>query len=669
MDASNYKSLYNVEKRGSEIPDYSPAEVNYRNDILNKLQMSYNIRERSHSELNDKTYSEYYLINRQQDMAYNPPKKNPGDSRLVTGITHEKDNTIQQLIVDMNLQPQLEAYDQDDPEMKDWASFLTSLVKKSLKKEGFKKKFADYVRVNISQGNAFILEQRTKKYETRKVPIGNAPSPYLQKFNTITEMTDEYCESVGVPNTAVYLANLLEPELAKQEYVFVVLHMPTTSVAQMFKDFPRWESVPKTPTWTVPANTDGLWGDYWLQQPAKDYTEVIVYMNKPNNECQWFLNGTMMYPIEEKGGKIIGFPLTYFSPSGEYMLTKWNNERIPFFAYAKGIPTKNEVKEETANEFLRIATHKFRYSAFPSLGNNTDKIMPANIWDPSVIIPDVRGEDLSVLNPNGTLTQPDFSFYEMIMNSIDETSISKSLEGSNNQNVTATQYVDQKKENLKKLGITIDGTIEGLRDFFWLRLMNEMFYIDQKKKIYSKDEQKLIEMYDSFLGEDMPNGRPTQFNLVDTLPKLDPYQMFMQEHQNPTKPRQMYIDPKKMKEVWLKIKDRFYMNVVSQPDGQNQSLLGILFNLLTQYQTLRGGVIPNLNWDYMDKLIDENSGFQSNKLFTKVPVNQMAQIMPAMGGNMPGVDGQNVPPGMFTPPSKMPSKPKAPQNSLLANAK
>lgn len=665
MDASKKKTLYDIEKRGASAPDYSDAEVQYRNDILNKLQTSYSVREQPHMELNDKTYSEYYLTNRQQDMAYNPPKKNASDSRMVTGTTHEKDNTIQQLIMDMNLVPQIEAYDQEDPEMKDWASFMTAKLKKSLKKEGFKKKVADYIRVNISQGNSFVMEQLTKKFETRKIPIGNSTDPFKQKFNTIIEQTDEYCDSVGIPNTAVFMPNLLETELNKQPFIHVVLHMPTVSVAQMFKDFPRWKNVPKSSTMTVPSNTDGIYGDYYLQQPNNDYTEVIVYQNKPNNECQWFLNGVMMYPVTETANGIEGFPLTYFSPSGDYSVVKFNNERIPFFAYAKGIPTKNEVKEEVANEFLRIATHKFRYSAFPSVGNNSDKIMPSNIWDPSVVIPDLKEGDLSVLNPNGTLTGSDFSFYQLIMNSIDETSVSRSVEGTNNAEITATQYVDQKKENLKKLGITIDGTVEGLREFFWLRLMNEIFYMDRKKKQYSKEQQKTMEMYDDFLAEESMGGEKqmTQYNMVDELPEIDPYEMFMSEKQNPTRPKNVYIKPKQAKELLTKMKDRFYMNVISEPDGQNQSLLGILMNLLTSYQGLRGGVIPNLNWEYMDKLIDENSGFQSNKLFTQIPVNQMPQMMAAMGGG----DGMEA--GMMMPGGQQASRPKPPQNSLLANAK
>lgn len=663
MDYSKYKSLYDVEKRGSAAPEYSEAELAYRSKILTLLQTSYQTREMPHQELNDKTYSEYYLTNRQQDMAYNPPKKNISDSRLVTGTTHEKDNTVQQLVVDMNLMPQVEAYDSEDPEMKDYATFMTALIKKSLKKEGFKKKSQDYIRINVSQGNVFILEQLTKKYETKKIPTNTTEDPFKQKFVTVTEKSDEYCDSMALPNTAVFLPNLLEEDIQKQPYIHVVIHMPTVTLAQMFKDFPRWKNVPKSPTITVPANTDGIYGDYFLQQPTNNYSEVIIYEDKPNNEYQFFINGVMMYPITVENNVVLGFPLTYFSPSGEYDVVKGNNERIPFFAYSKGIPTKNEVKEEVANEFLRIATHKFRYSAFPSVGNNSDKVMPSNIWDPSVVIPDLKADDLSVLNPNGALTGADFSFYNLIMNSMDESSVSKSVEGTNNATITATQYVDQKKENLKKLGITIDGTVELFRDFYWLRLYNEMFYLDKKKKRYSKEKQKMMEMYEDFMSEETIGGekQAVAFTMVDEMPETTPEEMLQNEIRNPKSPRSVYVNPKKAKEMFLKIKDKFYMNVVSEPEGQNQSLLGILMNLLTAYQGLRGGTIPNLNWDYMDKLIDENSGFQSNKLFTQIPVNQMPSLMASTG--MEGGDvygGRNL---------GTPSAPKAPSNSLLANAK
>ena len=102
-DTPKVSSLYDTQKRGAVPPEYSDSENKYRSLLLNNLMLAYNIREQFHQELNDKSYSEYYLINRQQDMAYNPPKRNASDSRIVTGVIHEKDNTILSIINDMNL--------------------------------------------------------------------------------------------------------------------------------------------------------------------------------------------------------------------------------------------------------------------------------------------------------------------------------------------------------------------------------------------------------------------------------------------------------------------------------------------------------------------------------------------------------------------------------------
>lgn len=660
---------YDEQKRGSAAPDYSESEKAYRSDILSKLQMSYNTREQTHMELNDKSYSEYYLINRQQDMAYNPPKKNPSDSRLVTGTIHEKDTTVQAIIDSMNLQSVVKFYDDTNPDLQDLGNFLTAKLRKSFEKEDFKRKFSEFNRVNISQGNVFVLEQRTKKYETKKIPVGNIKDPFKMKWNTQIKQCDEYCEFIGIPNTAVFLPNLLENNISKQPFIHIVMHIPTVTAAQMYKDFPRWKSVPTSPTVTVPQNSDGVWGDYYLQQPAKDYCEVIIYQNKPNNEYMIFVNGVMMLPINESGGKVEGFPLTYFSPSGEYTVIKGDNEKIPFFAYSKSLPTKNEVKEEIANEFLRIATHKFRYSAFPSIGNNSDKILPASIWDPSVVIPDLADTDFSILNPEGKLTQADFSFYQMIMQSIDDTSVSRNLEGAGDGMGTATVYLDQKKESLKKLGVSIDGAINFIKDASWIRLLNEVYYLDSKSEVYSPEDKRMVEVYGSFMSEMLSEGdrQQVKYNLVDELPEIDPYEMFKEEFNNPMSANNVYIKPKDVKEFLEKVKDTMYIKVVSEPEGQNQSLLGALFNNLTAYSNLLGTPIPNLNTEYIDRIIDDNSGFESNKLFLKIPTQQATQMMAPMQaeGGLEGVASQAGVPGV---PQKA-SKAKPPANNILANAK
>lgn len=647
---------YDVKKRGAVLPDYTEAEIRYRNRLLNNLQTAYTQREQPQMELNDMGYSQYYLINRQSDMAYNPPKNNPMDSRIVTGIVHEKDNTIESLIISMNLQPKVKFYDENDPMIEDMAVLLTAKLKKSLIQENFDQKLCEYVRVLISQGNVFVLEQKKKNYETVKTVNAN------KKIVKMVKETGEACQSTLIPNTSVFFPNLLEADLHKQPYVYVVMHMPRGSVEQQFKDFKNWKAVPKFPTKTVPANTSGNWGDFYLQQPQSDYVEVIMYQSEIDNEYNILINGVMMYSVDEIDGECVGYPLTEFSKEGTYTIVKGDNERIPFYAYGKSVPMKNEVKEQVANELLRIMVHKMRYSSFPTLGNNSDKVLTSDIWAPATVIPDIQRKDIEVLFPEMQINNADFSFYQLIMSSIDETSVSKSVEGTNNEDITATQYVDQKRENLKKLGIVIDGAMDFLRQLYELRLVSIIEDLDKKKKQYSLKDQKEVETYESFISEEAIEGTNTEvrFNMVDEI-DVTPEQLFKEEFDSQKPIKSMYVKPKEVKEIINKLKDKMYIEVVSEPEGQNQSLLGLLFNTLMAYQNLQGQPIPNLNYEYLDKLIADNSGFQSNKLFMKVP--QQNVMMPQ--DPMAGLGGGMQQPGGMAMPST-PAKP--PQNNILANA-
>lgn len=670
-DTTKVSSLYDTQKRGAVAPDYSDNENKYRSLLLNNLMLAYNIREQFHQELNDKSYSEYYLINRQQDMAYNPPKRNASDSRIVTGVIHEKDNTILSIISDMNLQPKVRIYDKDNKKLDELSNLLTARIKKSLTKENFDEKKSEFFKLLLSQGNVFVIDEKKTKYETKKVLTQNAKDPSKSKWTTVIEQGESFCEAVAIPNTAVFMPNLLENDLKKQPYIYMVFHMPRVSVEQVYRDYSRWQNVPKYPTKTVPPNTNGMWGDFYLQQPQAEFCEVIIYQSMPNNEYQVFINGVMMLPVQEEDNKVVGFPLTYYSPAGEYTLVKGDNEKIPFFAYSKSVPTKNEVKEEVANELLRIMVHKMRYSAFPSIGNNADKVLPTNIWDPSTIIPDLKSSDLSILNPNGSITQSDFSFYQLILNSIDDTSISRSLEGTQTNNQTATQYVDQKKEALKKLGISIDGAMETLRDIYWLRLWNEIEYLDQKISKWSHEDMELKQVYDSFSSEEDIEGKmgTVNYNLVEDTGGYDPAQLFQEEFSAAKPVRNIYVNPVKVKEIVKRLKDYIYIDVVSEPSGQNMSLLGVLFNVLMQYMQVKGGPISNLNFDYIDAIIGQNSGFDADKLFIDQQKEALANPMidpitgqPIQGGS-PEISGAGYQsqPGMV-------QLPKPPQNNILAKS-
>lgn len=668
------KQLYDEQKRGTKAPVYTAAEAKYRSKLLDMLTMDFQLREQSHMELDDKTYSEYYLINRQQDMAYNPPRRNASDSRIVSGITHEKDNTILQIINDMNFQPKVKIFDKDDTELYDASLVLTARLKKILLQEDFKEKASDFFRVNIGQGNVFIKERPyTMKYNAKKVPIdGSADKPiYKRKWKTVVEQERVGCSSELIPNTCVFFPNLLEKDLHKQDHVFIVMHVPSEIVAQYFKDFPQWSSVPKAGSNIVPQNVNGIWGDYFLQQPSDKYTEVIYYESECRNEQNVLLNSTMMYPVQEESGVITGYPLTEDSPSGQYSLIKGDNEPIPFFAYGKSVPSKTEVKEETMNELMRLMVYKMRQAAKPPVGNNSTKVLPANIWDPGIITPDITAEELSILTPNAGITASDFNFYKLVSESISDSSVGESIEGGNdNSNITATQYVDQKKQELKKLGLSIDNAIAFLKQVYWQKLFNDIQYITEKSSQYNSETGQLEEAYSDFMMDNMnPDGTKSrvQVSFVDDNSSYNGLEgsqkMLDEEKLSGGDVKKLRVRPSFLKELVINLRDKMYMDVVAEPEGQNQSLLAVLFNLLTEYANLQGGKIPNLNYEYLDKIIGQNSGFDQDKLFLKA-TPPVAGVDPNNPQGAVGPDGQPI-----AGPKGQASAPVLPRNPQMNNGK
>jgi len=657
------KQLYDQQKRGAAAPIYSPTEDKYRSDKFTKLSTAYQIRESSHMEFNDMTYSESYLRNRQQDMAYNPPKRNPADSRLVSGITHEKDSTILSILMQMNFQPKIRVFDEDNVELYDASTILTAKLKKTLIKDNFRDKLSDFLRVNIAQGNAFVEERRVQRWKAKKTPLNKTSDPSKTKWKTVLEKEDEGCTSVLVPNTAVFLGDITQSDIYKQPYVFVVMHVPTVEVARVFKDFPRWKNVPKFPTDFIPVNVDGIWGDYYLQRPMQDFTEVIIYQSMPDNEYQVYLNGVQMFPVQEENGVITGYPLTEFSPSGKYTIAKADNERIAFFAYGRSTPSKTEVKEETMNELMRLMVYKMRQSAKPPVGNNSDKVLQSNVWDPGVITPDIRQEELSILTPNAGITGADFSFYNLIQQSVAESSVSASVEGTNQNELTATQYLDQKRENLKKLGLSIDNTINFLRDIYWLRLYSELGYFKKKDGKYNTEDDMWKKAYESFVADENIDGvkGSVEVNFVDSNEGRTDNQFMksiMEEEEKRKSPtRIMFARPEYIQDIVENLKDKIYIDVVAEPEGQEAQLIAALFNLLMQYTNLRGGQTENINFDYLEKVIGDNSGFDAKKLFKKPEPNPMGGGMLPPG--TPPVGAASAPRPSFIPQNKTRQVPNA----------
>ena len=597
-------------------------------------------------ELNNVPYSEYDLVNFQCDLAFNPPKQNPGDSRIVSGYVREKDQTIISVIMDMNFMPELVPFDKNDRQAVDACQIFTARIKKTLLQCNFRDEMENMARLMVSRGNVFVNIEKQEKWHVKKVmtspKIIGPMSPTQVSWKTIYEKECDYCTIDTLPNTATFPMNIREGTMKKQSRLYTVRHYPISQLAQLFKNNPRWKAVPKTPTLHVPDLVNGIWGDYYLKLPITDYGELIVMQSEVYNEYQSWVNGVQMYPVqEEPDGTITGYPLTAVSPNGTFITCKGDYERIPFFFYSKSNPDKNFVKEEELNEVMRLMVLMLRQKTQPPIGNNTNRVLQSNLWLPNMIISDIKKEDLSILTPHNGIGQAEFSFWKMLSDSIDGTSVSKTLEGNEGGDMTLGQYADQKKESLKKLGLCLDRFTDLLRQIYWNILDNEISFIDQKVKSYN-DDGEFKEAYNSFSIEDSIDGKNgnIKVNLMDDTSGIDPYAEAKKEADAPGMTRSYFAKPKELKDIYKKLRDKTWMNVVSKPEGEQVTLLGMLFNLLTQYSNLKGGDVGKINFDYLETIISENSGFDANKLF----LEESATPAPTPGGanpegTVPGVAG------------------------------
>lgn len=642
---------YNIGARGKEAPNYSLIEAIYRSERLMELNNSYTIREQPLMELNNVPYSQYDLINFQSDLAYNPPRTNPGDSRIVSGYVREKDQTIVSVIMDMNFQPALTPFDKNNKELVDFCNIATAKIKKVLLQSNFKDEMENMARLLVSRGNVFVDIRKQEKWNVKKVktskdfvgPLGNEKV----SWKTIYEKVCDYCSIDILPNTSVFPMNIKGMGMKDQARTYTVRHYPINQLAQRFKDNPRWLSVPTTYTQTIPnTQPNGIWGDYYLKIPVKDYGELITMESETYNEYQEWVNGVQMYPVQQEAQGITGYPLSEISPTGSYTICKGDYERIPFFFFSKSNPDKNFVKEEQLNEVMRLMVLMLRQKTQPPIGNNSSKVLQSNMWEPNMIISDLKKDDISILNPNDGIGNAEFSFWKMLQDSIDNSSVSKSIEGQESSDMTLGQYQDQKKESLKKLGLCLDRVVDLLRQIFWNVLDNEIHYIDQKVKTY-KEDGSFVEAYNSFSIEDSIDGKKgnVKVNLMDDTSTVDPYAEATKEANMPGLNRSYHAKPAYLKDIYRRMRDQTYMNVVASPEGEQNMLLAMLFNVLTQYANLKGGDTKKINFDYLETIISENSGFDSNKLFLEEALEPPQPIVsPLQAGDINAKIPQNMNP-------------------------
>jgi hypothetical protein len=616
--------------------DYTDEEIAYRDCVISAIDKAKNQRDATWTELNDMDYKTYHETNAKAANSYIRPKDNAYDTRVVTGTTEEKESTLISATLNYNLEPNVIAFDQNDMLFNELGGQMEAMVRKSREIENYDDKRPLILKEMFDQGTVFAEDGWCEEYRMNKdvsfnyeIGIGKVTKKELEKVF-------EGCKTTILSGLSVYLGNIREFDIRKQPFVVTVTKMPYEEAKGIYGKWKNWKYVSRKVQRVDDEEEDTMSYFNWrITEDEIDMVEVVKYYNKPKNEYNVLLNSVMMLPPE--------FPLTAISPSGEYPIAKGDVQPISnFFAYSKSVPAKTKVDQQVMDEMLRLIVLKTQQSFKPPMANNTNKVLSANVWMPGSMHMNIDpAKLLPIITPTG-VTAAEFNAFQFIKNLVDQKSVSPAFAGDTSQgNMTATEVMELKKQQMMKLGLTIWGVISLEKQLAWLRIQNILANWTQPidRKI-DPLKNEIVEVYrtittDTSL-ESGVNGKmiiefnPEMANQLSSENVMAEEEFLTESMQTPV--RKVYMNP----EMLRSIKANWFITI-SPTEKDTSELQRVLFT-----QNLRDALTifgpQSVNMEYAKERFAVLANEDPEKFFTKVQ-----QPMPGMegqSGQPSGVSGQ-----------------------------
>lgn len=639
-----------MDKEQKEIPKvkYSDAELAYRSSLIQELCYMRDQRDQPHPELDGMTYVEYWENNRKKDLSYIPPKKNKQDVRVVTGTTREKDSTLLATLLNLNFEPDVTAYDTDDMIVAELGDNMSDMVKKSRELENWDKKRPIIYREMISQGDVFVQEIWVEDF--RKIPLTELEwdpnKDGISEFSFSERLQEVYsgCSARMINGKKVYLGSMKVEYVEDQHKVAVMNVYPRSIAEAKYKNWERWENVPRsietTELFTADGNTYKEWNLTNLSTKGDWVAEIFIYDPKANR-LMIMLNGVMMLPIN--------YPLTAVCPTGEIPMTQGKLEPISDFAYSKSQPSKTKVEQAILDETTTLMTEAMRQTRKPPMGSTSKKVYGSNIFNAGRVTYDMQKEALFPLLPPGTqqINASEFSFYKLIKEQINEKTTNEVYSGGEvSGNPTATQINEQKQAQVLKLVMPIDSCINLERRLTWNRIENicQNWTKPISSEIDATREGAEEEFRKFNVNTALENGqkgtkmfRLTKQGFPDVEEQEAEEEKLSKENGKPV--RITYMNP----EVMRSIKYKWFILINPTPKS-NDKLSQLLFVQNIRVAAEMFG-IESLNLDYLKQryaiLINEDY----SKMFKKEDILAMIQNGIAPDGSKTGDKSRKMNPG------------------------
>ena len=501
------KSLYD-----NKTLDLSEVEKQYHNDVLPLLRQMRDNRDRARKEWNGMTYPQWLNMCRETQLAYLPPKQNPNDIQLNSGLSRQKISTEVDVVLTQNFETKAKAFDKDDVFVDHLGDVLSDLKYKVDELEQWIDNRRSIYEGMSTYGSYYTL-QLTKfvtDVKKSKVPLNNFGKLDIE-WNETPKQSKPVFLTIPLESSMVLIQDMREPDIQKQPAVAIARIITDADARSRYGNFDRWKYVPTRQAMNDVSELSSIMtaykDDYSVSQVlAEGEVEEVIFMRSMpyGNELCIYLNGIPMLPVMQIGKKdvktgrfeVSGFPLTSWSASGKYPIVKWDKVRIPNFSIARGTPGDSQFDQETLDTWIKLVFEKALRSIKPPMGNKSGIRITSDMIQSGKMISQIRKDDIfSILPPElvAGVTNGEFSFYEMMKKELDEKTSTREFAGLGGKTQTATEFTENRKSQLLRFSALIDGVIRGEKDRADLIVKNQVipFWCDPKYAVNPADAEEL----------------------------------------------------------------------------------------------------------------------------------------------------------------------------------
>lgn len=632
-------------------------QTQYQTFLETRLTRAQEVRDRGWAEFSGKTYLQYFEENEKIANTYLEPVKNEGELRVASGTIEAKLNTLLSHVDNLNLLPEVLAYDESDTMLRSLGIAMTDILDRTAEHDGgddggdTEKRMLRQKEL-MKQGTVFVQEKWCTKSQTKKKLTGKFDGKvtgvaWEKKLTKVFEGPER--DMLYGPN--VYLGDITQFSMDDQPYAFTVDTMHYDKAKEIYGTWENWTHVkpgmPPTPA-TLAQNAAGgrtvYDGKFRLTTLKDDQVEIIKYQDPTRDEFQIMVNGVMMLPI--------GFPLSAVTPGGKFNVAKQVLYPINGqFAYGKSFVSSGDVYElsQVIDEMLRLFILKTRKSITPPYVNISGKVISRKSLMPGSIS---MGIPPNALQPIGTesqgVTAGEYQIYKEIIQRVDQSTVSPIFQGQYGKaNTTATEVLEVQRQARLALGIIISACTMLEVKLGYLRLWNVLANWFEPTGT-ALDDGKVRAKYRSVSRETDIEGAGKGVRKIipidGALPAADAVRKAELQFESETGyPAEfIYVSPTKLKEYQLK-----WRIVVIPKERESSAYQKLLFKetLADALSLIQLGARPNVAG-----LVGEfgkTYGVDQNKFFADVG-ESMAQTPPvsastvagnSAAGNMPNAAG------------------------------